>query len=123
MYINFLVQLKNAVRAGKRGTKTPYTAMDLAVAKVLARHGFLKNVEVKGRAPKKIIEVEFNAERPIRDFRWKSTPSVARYGGYRNLRSVKQGHGLLVLTTPKGILAGHEARKEKVGGQLLFEVW
>ncbi|MDP3975123.1 MAG: 30S ribosomal protein S8 [Candidatus Jorgensenbacteria bacterium] len=123
MYINFLIQLKNAVRAGKKSAKLPYTVMDLKVAEVLARHGFLKNVEVKGRAPQKIIEVEFSAKRPIRDVRFKSTPSVARYAGYREVRQVKQGHGLLVLTTPKGVRAGHEARKEKVGGKLLFEIW
>ncbi|MFH0806412.1 MAG: 30S ribosomal protein S8 [Candidatus Brennerbacteria bacterium] len=123
MYINFLIQLKNAGRAGKKSAKLPYTVMDLKVAEVLARHGFLKNVEVKGRAPKKIIEVDFNVERPIRDVRFKSTPSVARYAGYRRVKQVKQGHGLLVMTTPNGIRAGHEARKEKVGGKLLFEIW
>lgn len=123
MYIDFLIQLKNAIRAGKRSAKTPYTAMDLKVAEVLVRHGFLTNAEVKGRVPKKIIEVEFNAARPIRDVRFKSTPSIARYAGYRAVKSVKQGHGLLVLTTPNGIRAGHEAKKEKVGGQLLFEIW
>lgn len=123
MYIDFLIQLKNAGRAKKKGAKVPYTVMDLKVAEVLARHGFLRNVEVKGRAPKKVIEVEFNVERPIRDVRFKSTPSVARYAGYREVRQVKQGHGLLVLSTPNGVRAGHEARKEKVGGKLLFEIW
>lgn len=123
MYIDFLIQLKNATRAGKRSAKTPYTMADLKVAEVLQRYGFLKNVEVKGRVPKKIIEVEFNASRPIRDVRFRSTPSVARYAGYRDVKSVKQGHGLLVLTTPSGIRAGHEAKKEKVGGKLLFEIW
>lgn len=123
MYIDFLIQLKNAGRAKKKGAKVPYTVMDLKVAEVLARHGFLRNVEVKGRAPKKVIEVEFNVERPIRDVRFKSTPSVARYAGYRAVKQVKQGHGLLVLSTPNGVRAGHEARKEKVGGKLLFEIW
>ncbi|MBI2278589.1 MAG: 30S ribosomal protein S8 [Candidatus Brennerbacteria bacterium] len=123
MYINFLIQLKNAVRAGKKSAKLPYTVTDLEIAKTLARYGFLQNIEVKGRAMKKIIEVEFNASRPIRDVKFKSTPSVARYVGYRDVKSVKQGHGLLVMTTPKGILAGHEARKERVGGKLLFEIW
>ncbi len=123
MYINFLIQLKNAVRAGKRSAKAPYTTMDLKVAEVLQRHGFLTNVEVKGRAPKKVIEVDLNIERPIRDVRFKSTPSVARYAGYRDVKSVKQGHGLLVLTTPNGIKAGHEAKREKVGGKILFEIW
>ena len=123
MYINFLIQLKNAVRAGKRSAKTPYTLMDLKVAEVLQRHGFLSSVEVKGRVPKKIIEVEFNAARPIREVRFKSTPSIARYAGYRIVKQVKQGYGLLVLTTPNGIRAGHEAKREKVGGKLLFEIW
>lgn len=123
MYINFLIQLKNAARAGKKSVKAPYAAMDLQIAEVLRRHGFLKGIEVKGRVPKKIIEAQLDGARPIRDLRWRSTPSVARFSGYRGVKPVKQGHGLLVITTPKGILAGHEARKEKVGGQLLFEIW
>lgn len=123
MYINFLIQLKNASRAGKKTAKLPYAVMDFAIASVLARHGFLKSAEVKGRGAKKVIEVELSEKRPIRDIRFKSTPSVSRYAGYRTVKSVKQGHGLLVMTTPKGIIAGHEARKEKVGGQLLFEIW
>lgn len=123
MYINFLIQLKNAVRAGKHSVKAPYTVMDVKVAEVLARYGFLKNVEVKGRAPKKIIEVELSTTRPIREVRFKSTPSVARYAGYRKMKQVRQGHGLLVLTTPNGVRAAHEAKREKVGGKLLFEIW
>lgn len=123
MYIDFLIRLKNAARAGKRSVKAPYRVMDLAVANVLARHGFVKNVEVKGRVPKKVIEMELIGTRPIHDVRFKSTPSTARYAGYRAVKSVKQGHGLLVMTTPKGVYAGYEAKREKVGGKLLFEIW
>ena len=43
--------------------------------------------------------------------------------GYREVLPVKRGYGLLVLTTPNGIKAGHEAKREKVGGQALFEIW
>lgn len=123
MYIDFLIQLKNAVRAGKRSVKVPYTAMDFRIAEVLRRHGFLAGVEVKGRSPRKVIDVQFNAARPIHDVKFRSTPSVARYAGYRELKPVKQGHGLLVMSTPHGIRAGHEAKKEKVGGKVLFEIW
>ena len=69
------------------------------------------------------MELECNMERPIGGVKFVSKPSVRRYGGYRTVKSVKGGPGLLVMTTPKGIKAGHEAKKEKVGGQMLFEVW
>ncbi|MDO8470026.1 MAG: 30S ribosomal protein S8 [bacterium] len=123
MYINLLISIKNAARAGKASLKTPYTTMDAAVVEVLRRYGFVKAVEVKGRGVKRILDIEVNPDRPIRGVTFVSKPSLKRYGGYRALKPVKQGHGLLVLSTPRGVKSAMDARREQVGGQLLFEIW
>ena len=52
-----------------------------------------------------------------------SKPSRRIYAGYRELRPVKSGLGLLVVSTPRGIMSGKEARKMKLGGEVLFEIW
>ncbi len=62
-------------------------------------------------------------ERDIRGLKFLSKPSRRLYVGYKEIKKVKSGHGLLVLSTSKGILSGEEAKKMKIGGQLLFEIW
>ncbi len=123
MYIDTLVKLKNATMAGKKTVRVRHTKMDHAVSEALLRYGFLKKIEVKGRVPKRSLELSLNAARPIEDIKFLSTPSLRRYGSYRDLSTVKGGRGILVLSTPKGIKSGVEAKREKVGGQFLFEVW
>lgn len=123
MYIDLLIRIKNAERAGKDTVKVPYTKNDHAVAEILKRFGFLKSMEVKGRSFKKVMEIELNGERPVQGLKFLSRPSLRRYGKYGDFRRVKSGRGLLVVSTPKGILTGEDARKSKVGGELLFEIW
>jgi small subunit ribosomal protein S8 len=123
MYIDLIIKLKNAARADKKTLRTRYTNMDHAVSEVLLRYGFLKKIEVKGRAPKRTLELALSAERPIEDVRFLSTPSLRRYGGYKDFRTVKGGNGILIVSTPKGIKSGIEAKREKIGGQLLAEIW
>lgn len=123
MYIDFIIKMKNAERAGKKSLKSQFSGMDYAVAEELVRFGFLKKAEVRGRAPKRTIEAIFNSARPIQGVRFLSRPSLRRYAGYADLRSVKNGNGILMVSTSKGVMSGVRARKEKVGGQVLFEIW
>jgi small subunit ribosomal protein S8 len=126
MYIDLLTKLKNAQKAKKASIKLPYTTMDLAVAELLERRGFVGPVTKKGRAPKRVIEIDLKYEGGkglITGIKLLSLPSRRVFSGYTTLRPVKQGFGIAVLSTPKGILTGADARKQKVGGQLLFEIW
>ncbi len=123
MYIDLLIKIKNAEAAKLKVLKVRYSRMDAAIAELLRERGFLSRAEVKGRSYKKIIELETNPERPIHGIRFLSKPSRKVYGGYADLERVKGGFGIVVLTTPKGILEGSVARREKVGGQMLFELW
>ncbi|MEK7465252.1 MAG: 30S ribosomal protein S8 [Patescibacteria group bacterium] len=123
MYINLLIKIKNAMTAKKTVLKTRYSKMDYAVAEILKARGFLTHVEIKGRAPKKIIEIALNLEHPIQGLRFLSKPSRKLYGGYDDFKKVKGGYGFLVVSTPKGVMPGDAAKKERVGGQLLFEIW
>ena len=123
MYIDLLIKIKNAQGAGRETLKSRYTKMDKAVADILQQRGFVKNVEIKGKAYKKYIELDLKGGRPVAGVKFLSRPSLHKYSGYADMRKVKGGYGLLVVSTPKGILSGDEARKHKVGGELLLEVW
>jgi small subunit ribosomal protein S8 len=123
MYIDLLTQIKNAQAAGRKSFKFRFSKMDAAIADLLVKRGFLKRAEVKGRLPKRVIEVELNPDRKIQGVKFLSKPSRHLYSGYKDLRPIKGGFGLIVLSTPKGILSDREAKKQKVGGEVLFEIW
>jgi small subunit ribosomal protein S8 len=126
MYIDLLIKIKNGQQARAEFVKLPYTNMDMAIAEVLEREGFIESVSKKGRMPRRAIEIKLkyeNGKGRISDVKFLSKPSLRQYGGYRDLKTVKQGYGTAILSTPKGILTARDARKAKVGGALLFEIW
>lgn len=126
-YIDLITRIKNAQAAKKEFFKMPFSNMDLAVAELLAKHGYLDDVQKKGRMPKRVIEIKLKYDEAgqgaIEDIKIVSKPSHRLYVGSRQLRSVRQDYGLGVISTPKGIMTYGEARKAKLGGQRLFEIW
>ena len=71
----------------------------------------------------RLDECTFHNIGPFTDFKLRSKPSRHVYIDYRSLHRVMQGHGLAVISTSKGIMTDKEARKAKVGGEALFEIW
>jgi small subunit ribosomal protein S8 len=126
MYTDLLTKIHNAQRAKKASLKVPYSTMDMAIAEVLAARGFILSAAKKGRAPKRIIEIELKYEGEtgaISGVKFLSVPSRRLYAGYKEMRPVRQGFGMAVVSTPSGIMTSSQARKSKIGGQLLFEIW
>ncbi|MEK7146892.1 MAG: 30S ribosomal protein S8 [Patescibacteria group bacterium] len=125
MYIDLLNKIKNAKTAGKSFLKAPYSKMDEAVAEILVKNKFVDKFEVKGRLPKRTIEIllKDNGGKKISGLKFISRPSRRIYMGYQDIKPVKGTLGILVLSTPMGIIDGREAKKKKVGGQALFKIW
>ncbi len=125
MHYTILSELKNAVRAKKDKVIFPYSKMDLAILKKLAENGYVKSAEREAAGRKSIIVVKLatGATAPLNDFKIMSKPSRHTYTDYRSLSAVRQGHGLSMLSTSQGIMTGKEARKGKIGGEYLFEIW
>lgn len=127
MYIDLLTKIKNAQAAKLPSVKVPFSKMDLAVAELLQKHNFVDAVEKKGRLPKRIIDVKLRYSSEgvgaITGIEFLSKPSRRVYGGYRELAPVLNGYGVLIVSTPKGIMTGADAKKEKIGGSLLFKIW
>lgn len=123
---DFIQRLKGASAVKKESVSMPFSALKYAVAEKLVQRGFLKSAEKKGKL-KKTIEIELAytlAGSPkIHDVKRISKPGRRLYTGSSTIQSVKHGHGLLILSTPKGILAGDEAKKQNVGGETLFSIW
>ena len=124
---DMLIRMKNAGVSRKETVEFPFTKMKLAICDVLKNEGFITDFARKGKkVSNKVIEVtlKYVAKQPkITGVTRLSKYSKRVYGGAADIKPVKQGKGILVLSTPKGILSGADARKEKVGGELLFKLW
>ncbi|HVN26093.1 MAG TPA: 30S ribosomal protein S8 [Candidatus Paceibacterota bacterium] len=124
MYYNILSELKNAVRARKDRVTFPYSKMDFAVLKVLTDGGYVKSAEKETVGRRTVIAVKLPAkDKALNDFKIVSKPSRHFYADYRSIRRVKQGHGIGVFSTSKGIMSDKQALKAKIGGEYLFEIW
>lgn len=123
--IGLIIQIKNGYMAGNDTIELPFSRLREMVVKKLIHLGFLKNYEVKGENIKTIkIDLFYKDGRPVlTDLKIFSKPGSRMYVSYKDLKPVLGGLGFSILSTPKGILTNKEARKEKVGGELLFSVW
>lgn len=124
---HLIVQLKNGSRAGKEAVMVVHTNFVEAVAEALARKGYVKPAKKSGgKSVKKFLEIGliYTAKKSrITDVKRLSKPSKRLYKGYSEIHQVKQGYGSTFVSTPKGILSDDEVRRQKVGGEILFQIW
>jgi small subunit ribosomal protein S8 len=126
MHYDILSQIKNAQGAKKEVIQTPYSNFDFAIARVLADAKYIKDVQKKTSNKKNFLEITLaypGGKPALSDFKIFSTPGRRLYSTYRELKPIRQNYGMAILSTPKGILNNKTARKEKVGGEYLCEVW
>jgi len=103
----------------------PHSNYREAVLKKLQDMKYIKSYSVEGTVIK-TIEIELNYIKGVpalTDVKLVSKPGKREYVSYKDLKSVMSGMGISFLSTPKGILTNREARKEKLGGELLFMIW
>ena len=127
MYIDTLIRIKNALQRKKEKIKVPYSRLNENVLESLVKHGYLEEIARKGRGVKRIIEIRLKYdkdEKPsVSGIKILSKSSRRVYLGWKDIRKSRQGYGNYFFSTPKGIMAGFEARRNKVGGEALFEIW
>ena len=124
---DFITRLTNAGAIKHDTVSVPFSNFKLAIAEKLKEAGYLKAVEKKGKKVKKTIDVTLvytpEGVHKIKGVKRISKPGRRMYKSVNEITSVRYGHGLLILSTPSGIKTDKEARKEKVGGEALFEIW
>lgn len=123
---DMLIRIKNAGTAGKTVTEMPYSKLKEAIAVVLFKKGYIASYEKKGKKVQKTLEVGiiYDGKKPrIAGVSRMSKPSRRLYMKAEEIKKIKNGYGLLVMSTPKGIMTGDEARKALVGGEALFKIW
>ena len=118
--------MKNGSLAGKESVLVPYSKMKNAIAECLKKEGYVTEVSKKVKKGQPLLEIGlvYVDKKPrITETERISKQSRRVYFGMKDIHTVRNGTGLLVLSTPKGILSGKEARKEQVGGEALFRIW
>lgn len=123
---DMLIRIKNGGIAGKEIVEIPFSAFKEAIAKVLFAEGYITSYAKKGKKVEKTLEVgiAYDGKKPrVSDVQRMSKPSRRYYLKAPEINPVKNGYGLLVMSTPKGVMTGDDARKGQVGGEVLFKIW
>lgn len=123
---DMIIRLKNAGLAKRERAVFPASELKWAIAEKLKQSGYLKTVTKRGKKVKKSIEAELvyaNGVPKLSEVKRVSRPSQRIYHRHHQIRPVRQGYGLALYSTPKGILTDKEAREAKVGGEILFKIW
>lgn len=120
---DFLIQIKNAALAGNKELSLRSSKLIASVAKLLKEEKILESVEEKDG--KLSIKLEFFHKEPVlMDLKLVSKPGLRKYASVDDLASRRRKNvSFLVVSTPKGILTSEKALKEKVGGEVIAEIW
>jgi small subunit ribosomal protein S8 len=124
---DMLARIRNAGRAGHAETTLPSSRMKLAIARVLMEEGFIDDVQVEAFEGKARLRVKLRygneGQLLIDGIRRVSRPSCRVYVGAAEIPKVRNGLGIAVLSTNKGVMSDRTAREQRVGGEILCEVW
>jgi small subunit ribosomal protein S8 len=123
---DFITRIKNASDAGKNAVSIPYSTMKENIAHALLKGGYISSVDTKGKQVEKTLEiglVYMGREPRIHGVDRISKSSRRIYQKSSDIRMFKSGFGNVVFSTPMGILLDVDAKKSKVGGEVLFKIW
>jgi len=120
-----LTRIRNANRALLPNVELPHSRIKESIAGILKREGYIADFAVEGKLPKTIkLKLKYQGKKSIIEgLRRVSTPGLRRYVGATDIPRVRGGLGVAVLSTSEGLLTDVQARKRKLGGELICYVW
>ena len=124
---DLLTRVRNAIQAKHATVDVPASRLKVEICRVLREQGFIENYEVSEEPKPGLIRVTLkylaDGAPVVHGLRRVSKPSLRVYRGSAEIRQVRSGLGIAIVSTPKGVMTGKSARHEKVGGEVLCEVW
>ena len=123
---DMLTRIRNAIAAGKREVRLPSSKVKLMVAKELKKSGYLSKVETENGTPRDTIVITIYEEGKnpvITEIQRVSTPGRRVYSSAAEIPRVRSGRGIMLVSTSKGIMTDREARRSKLGGELICKVY
>ncbi len=123
---DLLTRIRNGKSAKLRFVDLNYSKMNTSIVVILKEQGYIDNFLVDELQKKLRVYLRYkkgSREPVLRGLKRMSKPGLRRYVGHNEIPHVLSGLGVAILSTPKGVLDGDKARREKVGGELLCLVW
>ena len=123
---DMLNRMVNAQAVQKETVVLPFSQIKYAIAKILEQRRFVKHVDFKGKRTRKVIEINLRylkGEPRITGVKRISKPGQRSYASSHKIKRVRNGQGIAVISTSKGLMTDQDARREKIGGEILCEIW
>jgi len=124
---DMLIRIKNALMARHKTVVVPGSKLKLEIARILKEEGYIEDYRVVEEKPQIKIEIVLkydDKKRPvIAGIKRVSKPGRRIYRGYKELPKVLNGMGIAIISTSQGIMTDHEARKRRLGGEVICEIW
>ena len=123
---DLLTRIRNAVMVGKNEIRVPTSKIKQTVANELKKAGYLIDVKVEAAKPRDILVVTINnpgENSTINEIKRLSKPGRRVYVGANDIPKVKSGRGIVLVSTSKGVVTGQDAVKQRLGGELLLQVF
>ncbi len=112
--------------AGKETTSVYFSNFKNEVLKILEKNNFILKFEKKGRSPKKALDIflKYEEKMPVfNDCKKVSKPGRKIFLPANKIKTSHGGQGITIISTSKGLMTGYEARKQKLGGEVICEIW
>ncbi len=123
---DMLTSIRNAQAVSKETVSFSFSKIKFEIAKLFKKEGFIDKVEKKRRGVKRIIEIslKYDEKKPvISGLKKVSKPGQRLYFGAQEIKIVRSGYGVAIVSTSKGLMTNKEARKQKIGGEIICEIW
>ncbi len=124
---DLLTRIRNAVRIERPTVDVPASKIKIGIVEALKREGYIWEYEVVETAPQNTLRITLkygpNGERVIQKIERTSKPGRRVFSSVADIPDIRQGLGVCIMSTNKGILSNREARKERVGGEVLCTIW
>ncbi len=121
---DMLTRIRNAYMSRLTSTSVPYSKVKVELAKLLQTRGMVGEVSVDDATHLITIALKYDQGEPsIIHLKRVSRPGLRVYDQAKNFRKVRSGLGMMVISTSKGLMSGEQARKSKLGGEVIAEVW
>ena len=121
-----IINIKNATMVNKPEVLIPHSILKEKILNAMKKEGYIGDYKIlKGDGVKKKLKISLlyeNGKSKIIGLKRISKPSKRIYYGYKNILPIKYGHGVMFISSPKGIITDKIAKKEKVGGEPLFKI-
>lgn len=124
---DLLTRIRNASKEKHEKVEIPASRLKANIVRVLKEEGYIKNFRLQREEGKPVIKVYLkytdSGDAVIQGINRSSRPGLRRYAGYEQLPRPLSGAGVAIVSTSRGVMTGQKARTQKVGGEILCEVW